>query len=208
MSKKPVAPPKNNILTWVIPVMALAILGGYLLGQRAGSADAAADAFVPAASAATAATAATAGTAGAATTDIASMSPQERANHLYDRVMRYSELKKLDSVRIFAPMALQAYASLGTADAHVHYDVGMIWAAVGDSLKARAEAETILNERPTHLLGLLLAMRTAANESLRETYRRRFVASSKVELAIPLPEYEDHKHDIDGALASAAPPGK
>ena len=24
MSKKPVAPPKNNILTWVIPVMALA----------------------------------------------------------------------------------------------------------------------------------------------------------------------------------------
>lgn len=203
MSKKPVTPPrKQNILTWVIPVMALAVLGGYLLGQRVGARAASSDSLVPEASAATSAG------PGAATTDITSMSPEERANHLYDRVMRYSELKQLDSVRTFAPMALQAYASLGAADAHVHYDVGMIWAAVGDSLKARSEAETILNERPTHLLGLLLATRTAANASLRANYQRRFVAASQAELAAPLNEYLDHKHDIDGALASLAPPKK
>ena len=81
----------------------------------------------------------------------------------------------------------------------------MIWFAVGDSVKARSEAATILNERPTHLLGLLLAMRSAANESLRATYQRRFVASSRAELATPLPEYDEHKHDIEGALASVAP---
>jgi hypothetical protein len=131
------------------------------------------------------------------------MSPQERASHLYDRVMRYGEIGRLDSARFFAPMALQAYAALGTPDAHTHYDVGMIWAVTGDSLKARSEAEIILNERPTHLLGLLLAMRTAATPSLRAAYQRRFVESSKAELAAPLPEYGDHRHDIEGALGAA-----
>ena len=61
----------------------------------------------------------------------------------------------------------------------------------------------ILDERPTHLLGLLLAARTAANGSLRATYQRRFVDASKAEFAAALPEYDEHRHDIEGALRTA-----
>jgi hypothetical protein len=196
MTRKPAAKTSRSILTWVIPVMAVAVLGGYLAGERVGTRDS-----TPAASAL--------GSAGSprgdgGPVDLASMAPQERASRLYDRVMRFGEIGRLDSARLVAPMALQAYTALGTPDAHMRYDVGMIWAVVGDSLKARSEAENILNERPTHLLGLLLAMRTAATPSLRATYQRRFIAAQTAELAAALPEYDEHRHDIEGALRAAA----
>ncbi|MFI5246864.1 MAG: hypothetical protein ACHQQR_16645, partial [Gemmatimonadales bacterium] len=135
--------------------------------------------------------------------DLAKMSPQERASRLYDKVMQEGESGRVDSAKVYAPMALQAYAALGPPDAHSRYDVGMIWAMVGDSSKARAEAANILKERPTHLLGLLLAMRTAATPELRSTYERRFVAASKTELPSAVPEYDEHRHDIDFGLRTA-----
>ena len=54
------------------------------------------------------------------------------------------------------------------------------------------------------VLGLLLAMRTAATPSLRATYQRRFIAAQTAELAAGLPEYDEHRHDIEGALRVAA----
>jgi len=195
MTREPLARPSRRALAWLIAAMVVAVLGGFLAGERAGG-------RTPPGAAA-----GVAGGAGSpdvgAPVDAAAMSPEERASRLYDRVMRYGEQGRLDSARSFAPMALQAYASLGSADAHMHYDVGMIWAVVGDSLKARSEAEQILDERPSHLLGLLLAMRTAATPALRASYQRRFVQSSKAELAAGRPEYDEHRHDIEGALLAA-----
>jgi hypothetical protein len=190
---RPMARPTRKMLAWIIPVMAVAVLGGYLAGKRTGAPE-------PAAAVST-----TAGGNSASLTaaDLASMSPQERASRLYDKVMQDGETGHLDSARIYAPLALQAYAALGPPDAHSRYDVGMIWAVVGDSSKARAEATNILNERPTHLLGLLLAMRTAATPQLRATYERRFVAAAKTELPNGVPEYDDHRHDIDFGLKAA-----
>jgi hypothetical protein len=190
---RPMARPTRKMLAWVIPVMAVAVLGGYLAGKSTGGRE-------PVGAAAS-----TPGGNGASfsAADLASMSPQERASRLYDKVMQDGESGHLDSARIYAPMALQAYAALGPPDAHSRYDVGMIWAVVGDSTKARAEATNILNERPTHLLGLLLAMRTAATPQLRSTYERRFVAAAKTELPSAVPEYDEHRHDIDFGLRAA-----
>jgi hypothetical protein len=195
MTGKPAGKPPRSMLAWVIPALALAVLGGFLAGQRAGSRSPAEGAAAPL------------GEAGSSSAggpfDLASMSPEERASRLYDRVMRYAEQGRLDSARFFAPMAMQAYDALGDPGAHTRYDVGMIWAAIGDSLKARSEAAKILDERPTHLLGLLLATRTAANPSLRSAYQRRFVEANQAELAARLPEYDEHRHDIEGALLAA-----
>ncbi len=189
----------RRFLPWLLPAVAVAILGGFLAGQQVGSrSGGSAPASAPLAS----------GADGAAGVDIASMSPEERASRLYDRVMRYGEAGRLDSARFFAPMALQAYAALGPADAHTHYDIGMIWAVVGDSARARTEARLILDTRSTHLLGLLLAMRSAGNASERASFTRRFVNASASELASPLPEYIEHRHDIDGALSAAKAPSK
>jgi hypothetical protein len=191
--------PSTRMAGWGIPIAAVAVLGGFLAGERVGSRPPATVAESPAASAAPS-------TGGPP--DLASISPEERASRLYDRIMRYSEQGRLDSARFFAPMALQAYVALGRLDDHTHYDVGMIWAVVGDSARARSEAASILNEHPTHLLGLLLAMRSAATPAIRASFQRKLVAASKTELAIPLPEYLEHQHDIDGALSAAKLAGK
>jgi hypothetical protein len=188
---RPAVRPARNVLVWAIPLMAAVVFVGFLAGERVGAGESGAGE-----------SGAAAAPAGAAV-DLSSLSPEEGASHLYDRVMRYGETGSLDSARFYAPLALKAYEALGAPDAHTRYDVGMIWAVVGDSLKARSEAENILNERPLHLLGLLLAMRTAATPALRSTYERRFVAAAKSELPNPLPEYDEHRHDIDGALRAA-----
>ena len=66
------------------------------------------------------------------------MSPQERADRLYDRVMRLAEEGKRDSVEFFAPMVVAAYGMLGPLNADSHYDLGRIGEVTGaGGLRAR-----------------------------------------------------------------------
>ena len=140
--------------------------------------------------------------------DISSMSPEERASRLFNRVMSYSEQGKLDSARFFAPMAVQAYQMIGPLDAHARYDIGEIAVAVGDATAARAEADTILAAQPNHLLGLALAARAAdlAGDAASATkFRRRLAAAAPAERAKGLKEYTEHARDIDAALKKSSP---
>src|SRR6185436_20493262 len=54
--------------------------------------------------------------------DISSLSPQERADRLYNRVMLLATQGKADSVQFFAPMALTAYQMLAPLNADQRYD--------------------------------------------------------------------------------------
>jgi hypothetical protein len=140
--------------------------------------------------------------------DISSMSPEERASRLFNRVMSYSEQGKPDSARFFAPMAVQAYQMIGAPDAHARYDIGEIYAAVGDASSARAEADTILTAQPNHLLGLTLAARAAdlsGDATAAAKFRRRLAAAAPAERAKGLKEYSEHARDIDAALKKEAP---
>ena len=138
--------------------------------------------------------------------DISSMSPEERASRLFNRVMTYSEQGKMDSARFFAPMAIQAYQMIGPLDAHASYDIGTIAAAAGDAPMGRAEADTILMAQPNHLLGLVLAARLAdqtGDAAGATRFRRRLAAAVTAERAKGLKEYTEHARDIDDALAKA-----
>lgn len=140
--------------------------------------------------------------------DISSMSPEERASRLFNRVMSYSEQGKLDSARFFAPMAVQAYQMIGPPDAHARYDIGEIYAAIGDAASARAEADTILSTQPNHLLGLALAARAAdisGDAAAASRFRRRLAGAAPAERAKGLKEYSEHSRDIDAALKKEAP---
>ena len=142
-----------------------------------------------------------------AMTDISNMSPEERASRLFKRVMRYSEQRKIDSARFFAPMAIQAYLMAGPLDAHARYDIGAISAAVGEAALARLEADSILVAQPKHLLALALAMRAArmqGDSAAAASFRRRLVAAAPSERARGLDEYTEHGRDIDQALAKEA----
>jgi hypothetical protein len=138
--------------------------------------------------------------------DISSMTPEERADRLFDRVMRLSSEGKTDSAAFFAPMALGALAALEPLDAHRRYDLGLIALVSGDAAVAKAQADTILAQRPTHLLGLSLAARVADarnDVAAARAFRARLLAAEPAERAAGLPEYTAHGNDLRTALELA-----
>jgi len=138
--------------------------------------------------------------------DISSLSPQERADRLFNRVMLLSTQGKNDSVMFFAPMAISAYEMLSPLNTDQRYDMGRIAQVAGALPLAKAQADTILRSSPNHLLGLILAARIASlsGDSLAaRKYMTRFLAAEKTERARNLPEYDRHQNDIDAALVDA-----
>ena len=193
----------GSALPWAIAAIALVALVALVAGQR----------FARSTPSGQAAVAAQSGPGGApapigpgGAVDISNMSPEERAERLYNRVMAYTERGATDSAQIFAPMAIQAYEMMGDLNADQRYDVGRIALVTGDPGMAGAEADTILDKSPSHLLGLILAAEAADAQKLSAKasgYRKRFVAAAPAERAKGLPEYVQHTNDIDAALADA-----
>jgi len=144
--------------------------------------------------------------AGVRAPDITSLSPQERADRLYNRVMLLATQGKIDSVQFFAPMALTAYQMLAPLNADQRYDMGRIGEVVGALPLAKAQADSILRENPNHLLGLILEARLATltgDTAQLHSYERRLVAAQKSELARKRDEYVRHEDDITNALQQA-----
>ena len=138
--------------------------------------------------------------------DISNLSPRERADRLFDRIMRLSSEGKTDSVQFFAPMAMSVYQSLGPLDADLRYDFGRIAETAGAVEVARAQADTILRSDSTHLLGLVLGIRAAqlrGDSASAQAFSRRLLAAEPTESAKQLPEYQRHQGDILDALAEA-----
>ena len=138
--------------------------------------------------------------------DISQLSPQERADRLFNRVMLLAGQGKADSVLFFAPMAISAYQMLSPLNADQRYDLGRIAEVAGALPLARAQADTILVENPRHLLGLVLASRIAAIDKRaadQKAFDARLVSAYQAESARKLPEYDRHGADIQNALTEA-----
>lgn len=138
--------------------------------------------------------------------DISAMSPQERADRLFSRVMLLNSQGKNDSVLFFAPMAISAFEMLSPMTVDQRYDMGRIAEVAGALPLAKAQADTILSANPNHLLGLILAARIASlsgDTAARRRYETKFLAVEKTESARKLPEYEKHKDDISSAITNA-----
>jgi len=192
-------------LPWGLAAVALVALVALLAGQHFGrSPDDATSAAAPQTSSAPFAGA----TGNGQAPDISNLSPAEAAVRLYNRVMGAHERGRADSVQIFAPMAITAYEMLGNLDLDQRYDVGRIAAVSGDEPLARAEADTILRQNPTHLLGLILAGNAAhmrKDVAAERIYRDKLVANAAAERAKQLAEYITHENDITIALDAKRP---
>ena len=184
-----------NALPWAVAAIAMLALIALIAGQRFGRSP----------SATTEASSAEGdGPAAVRAPDISSLSPAERAERLYDRIMSAAERGRVDSVRFFMPMAIQAYESLGDLTIDQRYDLGRLAEVAGDPHVAGAQADTILKMNPKHLLGLVLASRAARlrnDAAATKRYLQRLADSEKSERAKQLPEYLLHTNDIDAALA-------
>lgn len=138
--------------------------------------------------------------------DISQLSPQERAERLFNRVMILNSQGKTDSVQFFAPMAISAYEMLAPITADHRYDMGRIAEVAGVLPLAKAQADTILQRNPSHLLGLILAARIATltnDDSARKGFETRLLAAHRPETAKRLAEYERHEDDVNNAMATA-----
>jgi hypothetical protein len=189
---------------WTIAALSLLALAALAAGRNFGAHRTAAEA--PAAAVAPPIADADQGGAGPAPPDISAMSPAERADRLFDRVMRLHEQGKDDSVQFFAPMVLAAFQAIPDPTLDQRYDLGRVGEAVGLNDLAKAEADTILSQDPTHLLGLALAARaaTAAKQpDAAHGYYKRLLAAEPAERKKKLPEYARHQADIDAAIAQA-----
>lgn len=200
--------PSRSILPWavgIVAVLALVIVVAVQQRDVAPSADASVNVPLDG-GAGGGAPFAGGGGAGVRAPDISSMSPRERADRLYDRVMRLASEGKGDSASFFATMASQAYELLGTLDDDLKYDHGRMAEMAGDLATAQKEAEAILANNPDHLLGLILSARVAElknDSATRAKMYKKLLAVEKTEQAKAVEEYTRHKGDIDAAIGEA-----
>lgn len=144
-----------------------------------------------------------AGPVGIRAPDISQMSPEERANRLFNRVMILAEAGKQDSVRFFLPMALGAYGLLPTRDPDARFHIGELQLAGEDVPAALAQADTIQSAEPTHLFIYVLRARAYHKQGNRALERRAYadyLRNEAAELARNRPEYAPEAHR--GALTA------
>jgi Flp pilus assembly protein TadD len=135
------------------------------------------------------------------------MSPQERANRLFNRVMILAEAGKEDSVQFFLPMALGAYSQLPALDADARYHIGLLQLAGGDAAAALAQADTIQRSDPTHLFIYVLRAHAYQQQGNTQQERRaytEFLRSEPGEMAKNRPEYADHSDALTNFKTEAS----
>ena len=127
--------------------------------------------------------------------DLSTMTPRERFDRLYERVMTASQTGDQATVTTFTPMALGAYTQLDTIDADARYHVSMLQLHQGGVDVARAQADTILRSEPGHLFGYVVAAAVARwtkDEAGLTRIYRDFLARYDQEIAAARPEYAEH----------------
>jgi hypothetical protein len=138
--------------------------------------------------------------------DISNLTPEQRAERLFNRIMTSFEQGDTARVQFFAPMALQAYQQLPRMTLDDRYHLGRIGAVTGIAQLTSAQADTILRTQPTHLLGLVLAAQGArmrSDEVAARAFDKRLLDAQASELKKQLPEYAQHANDIARAIDGA-----
>jgi hypothetical protein len=128
--------------------------------------------------------------------DISAMSPRERFDRLFDRVMRAAEHGDTVTVVQFGPMALGAYGMLDSVDVDARYHAAMLNLVLGGPAAAKALGDTILTEAPGHLFGYMVHGEAADRQNdttrLGESYRE-FLAHYDAEMKRGRVEYTEHR---------------
>jgi len=132
--------------------------------------------------------------------DISSMSPRERFDRLYNRIMRAAESGDEATVTRFTPMALMAYAQLPDIDADARYHAALLKVHTGDADGARALADTILTKNPSHLFGYLIrgtVARWQKDEGALASSYTAFLSHYDAEIKAGRSEYGEHSRAIE-----------
>jgi tetratricopeptide (TPR) repeat protein len=138
--------------------------------------------------------------------DLASMTPRERADRLFNRVMQGVANGDTAQLGFFAGMAIQAYGMVPERNADLHYHLGELYRVTGDAASARAQADTILAADPQHLFGLFGAAQAEQERGDQAGARalyQRFLDAYATQVARNLPEYQEHQQGLPSMRAQA-----
>jgi hypothetical protein len=192
---------KPSVLPWAVTGLAVAALAAVLIIPRfSGGTDAAAMnlAGQPGAAAQ--------GGMDPSSVDLASMTPRQRADQLFNRVMTELSNGDAERAKFFAPMAIEAYKMVPERDGDLHYHLGELYRVQGDLNAARAQADTLLAGNPGHLLGLFGAAKAEqmrGDADAAAALYRRFLDAYGEEMARDLPEYREHIQGLPSMRAEA-----
>lgn len=140
-----------------------------------------------------------ASTDAAAPPDISNLSPRDRFDRLYNRIMKSAESGDETGVEQFTPMALMAYQQLDTIDADARFHAALLKLHTGDITGARALGDTVLLKTPGHLFGYIIlgtADRWAKDEAGLKREYAGFLAHYDAEMKMARPEYTDHSRSL------------
>ena len=138
--------------------------------------------------------------------DLASMTPRERADRLFNRVMQGVANGDTAQLGFFAGMAIQAYGMVPERNADLHYHLGELYRVTGDVAAARAQADTILAADPQHLFGLFGAAQAdeaRGDAAGAKALYQRFLDAYAAQVARNLPEYQEHQQGLPAMRAQA-----
>lgn len=199
------AKPSSGSLPWTVAGIALVIALLVILIPQFRKSDAPAPAAMPAAGPfAGAGAAGAAGNPGAI--DLASMTPREAADRLFNRVMESVSSSDTAQAKMFLPMAIAAYQRVDSLDIDGHFHLAQLHNVAGDAAAERAQADTILAADPNHLFGLFSAgeaEEVMGNAGAARDFYQRFLQHYDSEIARGLPEYTDHEPLLPSMKAAA-----
>lgn len=146
------------------------------------------------------------GVSTAALPDLSQMTPRERFDRLYNRVMQAAEQGDAATMQQFSPMALTAYGMLEEVDADARYHAALLKLHTGDVAGSAILADSIEAETPGHLFGFIIRGTLAKWQNdpatLAQVYAA-FLAVYDEEMAAARPEYDEHERSIQGLLEDA-----
>lgn len=202
----PAAPARTRqpALPWAIAAVAVAVLAAVTILPRISGDEQDSVALVQQQAAAAQQNAGAGGDP--SSVDLASMTPRERADRLFNRVMQGVSSGDTTKLGFFAGMAIQAYGMVPERDADLHYHLGELYRLTGDAASARAQADTILAADPQHLFGLYGAARAEelrGGDVVAKGMYQRFLDAYAAQVARNLPEYQEHSQGLPGMRAAA-----
>lgn len=132
--------------------------------------------------------------------DISNMTPRERADRLFNRIMTAAERGDSAEIAFFKPMAIDAYALLGRLDNDARYHVALIFALTGDNEAALAHVDTLQGASPGHLFASVIRHTVAQNRGddgdALSAYQE-FLDNYKTQMDSGKTEYDEHGPMID-----------
>ncbi len=145
--------------------------------------------------------------------DISNLTPRQRFDRLYTRIIEAAQQGDQGTVEQFTPMALSAFGMLDQVDADARYHLAMLQLHVGDVAGAAAQADSIKLADPNHLFTYVVngaVARWTKDEAQQAKAHRSFRALYDAELKTAKPEYQEHRAMLEevNKTASAAKPLK